>query len=280
MCRLILIETSTSLCSTALAENGKIICSRRSSEPRAHASLTAVFVKEMMDEAGWSAPDAVAVSMGPGSYTGLRVGVSTAKGLCFGWKVPLIAISTLDILARQAIEAGLPDGCAGILPMVDARRMEVYTAPYSPTGQRLGDIAPVVLDPDSFSDLFASGPIVVIGDAAEKFRMLKGATGASPWRACPPPDRGRGRGPSNGAPGNLGLLGCSQMGGAVVSEANEVPPEAGLPCADGYVQACPEAAAMLVPAMQKYAKKEFEDIAYFEPFYLKQFIATTPKKLF
>ncbi|MBR5703682.1 MAG: tRNA (adenosine(37)-N6)-threonylcarbamoyltransferase complex dimerization subunit type 1 TsaB [Bacteroidales bacterium] len=236
MCRLILIETSTSLCSTALAENGRIICSRRSSEPRAHASLTAVFVKEMMDEAGWTAPDAVAVSMGPGSYTGLRVGVSTAKGLCFGWKVPLIAISTLDILARQAIEAGLPDGCAGILPMVDARRMEVYTAPYTPTGQRLGDIAPVVLDPDSFSDLFASGPIVVIGDAADKFRMLKGATGASP--------------------------------------------EAGLPCADGFVQACPEAAAMLVPAMQKYAKKEFEDIAYFEPFYLKQFIATTPKKLF
>ena len=267
MCRLILIETSTSLCSTALAENGRIICSRRSSEPRAHASLTAVFVKEMMDEAGWTAPDAVAVSMGPGSYTGLRVGVSTAKGLCFGWKVPLIAVSTLDILARQAIEAGLPDGCKAILPMVDARRMEVYTAVFSPTGERLGDIAPVVLDPDSFSDLFASGPVVVIGDAADKFRTLKGATGASPWRACPPPDRGRGRGPS-------------QMGGAVVSEANGVPPEAGLPCADGYVQACPEAAAMLVPAMQKYAKKEFEDVAYFEPFYLKQFIATTPKKLF
>ena len=226
MSKLLFIETSTALCSTALAENGRILCCRSSSEPRAHASLTAVFVKEMMDEAGWSAPDAVAVSMGPGSYTGLRVGVSTAKGLCFGWKVPLIAISTLDILTHQAIEAGLPDGCAAILPMVDARRMEVYTAPYSPTGQRLGDIAPVVLEPDSFSDLFASGPVVIIGDAADKFRTLKGATGAS------------------------------------------------------YVQACPEAAAMLVPAMQKYENKEFEDVAYFEPFYLKQFIATTPKKLF
>ena len=228
MCRLILIETSTSLCSTALAENGRIICSRRSSEPRAHASLTAVFVKEMMDEAGWSAPDAVAVSMGPGSYTGLRVGVSTAKGLCFGWKVPLIAVSTLDILARQAIEAGLPEDCAAILPMVDARRMEVYTAPYSPAGKRLGDITPVVLDPNSFSDLFASGPVVVIGDAAEKFKNCH-------------------------------------------SERSE-----GI----SFIQACPEATAMLIPAMQKYAKKEFEDVAYFEPFYLKQFIATTPKKLF
>ena len=229
MCRLILIETSTSLCSTALAENGRIICSRRSSEPRAHASLTAVFVQEMMNEAGWNAPDAVAVSMGPGSYTGLRVGVSTAKGLCFGWKVPLIAVSTLDILARQAIEAGLPDGCAAILPMVDARRMEVYTAPYSPAGERLGDIAPVVLDPTSFSDLFASGPVVVIGDAAEKFKNCH-------------------------------------------SERSEG--------TSSFIQTCPEATAMLVPAMKKYAKKEFEDVAYFEPFYLKQFIATTPKKIF
>ena len=250
MCRLILIETSTSLCSTALAENGRIICSRRSSEPRAHASLTAVFVQEMMNEAGWNAPDAVAVSMGPGSYTGLRVGVSTAKGLCFGWKVPLIAVSTLDILARQAIEAGLPDGCAGILPMVDARRMEVYTAPYSPAGERLGDIAPVVLDPDSFSDLFASGPVVVIGDAADKFATLRGtplpsATGKGPVRV------------PQGEPGT---------GIARPQES--------------FRQACPEATAMLVPTMQKYAKKEFEDVAYFEPFYLKQFIATTPKKLF
>ena len=245
MCKLVLIETSTALCSTALAENGRIICSRRSSEPRAHASLTAVFVQEMMNEAGWNAPDAVAVSMGPGSYTGLRVGVSTAKGLCFGWKVPLIAVSTLDILARQAIEAGLPDGCAGILPMVDARRMEVYTAPYSPAGERLGDIAPVVLDPDSFSDLFASGPIVVIGDAADKFQTLKSASEASH---------------------------CHSEHTSCHSERSEG--------TSSFIQTCPEATAMLVPAMQKYEKKEFEDVAYFEPFYLKQFIATTPKKLF
>lgn len=229
MPRLLLIETSTSLCSTALAEDGRIVCSRRSTEPRAHASLTAVFVKEMLEESGWTVRelDAVAVSAGPGSYTGLRVGSSTAKGLCFGGQVPLIAVSTLDILARQAIEAGLPEGCKAILPMVDARRMEVYTAVYSPEGARLTDISPVILDENSFADLFASGPVAVIGDAAEKF---------APLRAT----------------------------------------------ADGsvYMQCCPEANAMLVPAMRKYEKKEFEDTAYFEPFYLKQFIATTPKKLF
>lgn len=229
MPRLLLIETSTSLCSTALAEDGRIVCSRRSTEPRAHASLTALFVKEMLEESGWTVRelDAVAVSAGPGSYTGLRVGSSTAKGLCFGGQVPLIAVSTLDILARQAIEAGLPEGCKAILPMVDARRMEVYTAVYSPEGARLTDISPVILDENSFADLFASGPVAVIGDAAEKFAPLRTTAAGSVFMQC-----------------------------------------------------CPEASAMLVPAMRKYEKKEFEDTAYFEPFYLKQFIATTPKKLF
>lgn len=229
MPRLLLIETSTSLCSTALAEDGRIVCSRRSTEPRAHASLTAVFVKEMLEESGWTVRelDAVAVSAGPGSYTGLRVGSSTAKGLCFGGQVPLIAVSTLDILARQAIEAGLPEGCKAILPMVDARRMEVYTAVYSPDGARLTDISPVILDENSFADLFASGPVAVIGDAAEKFAPLRATADGSVFMQC-----------------------------------------------------CPEASAMLVPAIRKYEKKEFEDTAYFEPFYLKQFIATTPKKLF
>ncbi|MBR0174124.1 MAG: tRNA (adenosine(37)-N6)-threonylcarbamoyltransferase complex dimerization subunit type 1 TsaB [Bacteroidales bacterium] len=244
MPRLVFIETSTALCSTALAENGRIISTRKSSEPRAHASLTAVFVKEMLDEAGWKVSnlDAVCVSKGPGSYTGLRVGVSTAKGLCFGGGVPLIAVDTLEILAHQAIEVGLPEGCKAILPMVDARRMEVYTAVFSPAGERLGDIAPVVLDANSFADLFASGPVVVIGDAAEKFKNCHSEP--IPCHSEPTP--------------------CH-------SERSE-----GI----SFIQTCPEASAMLVPAMAKFAKKEFEDVAYFEPFYLKQFIATTPKKLF
>jgi tRNA threonylcarbamoyladenosine biosynthesis protein TsaB len=217
------------MCSVALAEDERIVCSHRSTEPRAHASLTAVFVKEMLEESGWTVRelDAVAVSAGPGSYTGLRVGSSTAKGLCFGGQLPLIAVNTLDILARQAIEAGLPEGCKAILPMVDARRMEVYTAVYSPEGIRQTDISPVILDENSFAGLFASGPVAVIGDAAEKFAPLRATADGSVFMQC-----------------------------------------------------CPEASAMLVPAMRKYEKKEFEDTAYFEPFYLKQFIATTPKKLF
>ena len=102
--RIILIETSTALCSAALAEDGAITAYRESSAPKAHASLTAVFINEILDERGISLSDcdAVCVSMGPGSYTGLRVGVSTAKGLCFGSGKPLIAVGTLDTLVAQA----------------------------------------------------------------------------------------------------------------------------------------------------------------------------------
>ena len=102
--RIILIETSTALCSTALAENGAIVSYRESSAPKAHASLTAVFVQEMLSERGLSLSDcdAICVSMGPGSYTGLRVGVSTAKGLCFGSGKPLLAVGTLDTIVAQA----------------------------------------------------------------------------------------------------------------------------------------------------------------------------------
>jgi len=112
MSRIILIETATSMLSVAIVEDGKIIASAKSGEPRMQASLTAPFVKEVLDKAGLGVKDcdAVAVSMGPGSYTGLRVGVSTAKGLAFGAGIPLIGISTLDILARQGVESGAADG--------------------------------------------------------------------------------------------------------------------------------------------------------------------------
>ena len=133
---LILIETSTELCSTAMASDGKIVSYRESDTPRSHASMTAVFADEMLKETGLNVRDcsAVCVSMGPGSYTGLRVGVSTAKGLCFGAGIPLIAVGTLDTLVWQAIGTVLPEGCRYIVPMIDARRMEVYTAIFSPDG--------------------------------------------------------------------------------------------------------------------------------------------------
>ncbi len=112
--RIILIETSTALCSVALAEDGAVVGYRESSAPKAHASLTAVFIQEMLGERGLTMADcdAVCVSMGPGSYTGLRVGVSTAKGLCFGSGKPLLAVGTLDTLVAQAAAACYPAAAA------------------------------------------------------------------------------------------------------------------------------------------------------------------------
>ena len=221
---IILLETSTSLCSVALLEGDAITARRFSTEPRAHASMTAPFVQEVLAERGLKVSDcdAVCLSMGPGSYTGLRVGSSTAKGLCFGGGIPLLAVSTLDVLVAQAVAAGLPEGCRYIVPMIDARRMEVYTAVYAADGQRLTEVAPVVVD-DSFE---VKEGTVFIGDGAAK---------------CEEVLKGEGR---------------------------------------WFRQECPRADAMLEPALREWRSGNFRDTAYFEPFYLKDFIATTPKKLF
>lgn len=230
MPKIILIETSTSLCSAALAIDGKIVSRRESSEPRAHAAMTAPYVAEVLQEQGLKVSDcdAVCVSAGPGSYTGLRVGSSTAKGLCFAAGIPLLAVGTLDILVWQAIEGGLlPEGCRYIIPMIDARRMEVYSAVYSAAGERLTEIAPSVIDGSSFAKKRAGGPVLFIGDGAGKCADILAAEGSS------------------------------------------------------FVQACPRADAMLTPGLREYNEKRFKDTAYFEPFYLKDFVATvSSKKLF
>lgn len=226
MARIIYIETSTALCSTALSVDGRIVSERRDSERR-HASLTAPFVNEMLDEQGLSVKDcdAVCVGMGPGSYTGLRVGVSTAKGLCFGAGIPMIAVGSLDTLVWQAIGRGLlPDGCRHIVPMIDARRMEVYTAVFSVDGTQITETEPKVVDAGGFADILSEGPVLFIGDGASK---------------CSP----------------------------VLTSPNAF-----------FVQACPEASSMLVPAEKKLAASLFEDTAYFEPFYLKEFVPTVPKR--
>ena len=228
---IILIETSTSLCTTALVRDGKIVCTRESKEARSQAAMTAPFVKEMLEEAGIGVSDcdAVCVSAGPGSYTGLRVGVSTAKGLCFASGIPLISVNTLEILVHQAISEGLvPEGCKHIIPMIDARRMEVYAAVFSrdEAGRfvQSGEISPVVVDAASFKKEKEEGKVLFIGDGAGK---------------CEP------------------LL-------------------AGDNCV--FVQTNPRAEAMLVPALKAFKEKRFESTAYFEPFYLKQFVATVSKK--
>ncbi|MGM9786111.1 MAG: tRNA (adenosine(37)-N6)-threonylcarbamoyltransferase complex dimerization subunit type 1 TsaB [Candidatus Cryptobacteroides sp.] len=221
--RIILIETSTALCSCAIAQDGEIVAYRESSAPKSHASLTAVFVQEMLDSLGTklSDCDAVCVSMGPGSYTGLRVGVSTAKGLCFGAKKPLLAAGTLDTLVAKAENPGNYDY---IVPMVDARRMEVYSAVYRNDGTRITDVAPAIIDGNSFSEYLADSKVLFIGDGAGK---------------------------------------CE---GTIVS------PNA------SFIQCCPDARAMLRPALKEFHAGNFQDVAYFEPFYLKEFVATTSKK--
>lgn len=227
MSRILLIETSTSLCSVALAVDGRVAVNRESAEPRAHAALTAPYVQEVLSEAGLRAAelDAVCVSAGPGSYTGLRVGVSTAKGICFAAGVPLLSVGTLEVLVHQArTEGWLPDGCRYVIPMIDARRMEVYTAVFTPEGERLTEVEPRVIDAESFREERAAGPVLFVGDGAGKCREA--------------------------------------LDGENVH----------------FVQACPRAAAMLTPALAEFEAGHFRDVAYFEPFYLKDFVATVSRK--
>ena len=251
---IILIETSTALCSTALVENGVLTSYRESSAPKAHASLTAVFIQEMLDERGLTLADcdAVCVSKGPGSYTGLRVGVSTAKGLCFGSGKPLIAVGTLDTLVFQALsdstpinEDGTPHVIARseatwqsvpfkyIIPMMDARRMEVYTAVFkiatTPEESRndveqITETAPMIIDENSFAEYLEQGPCLFIGDGAGK---------------------------------------CAD----VLKHPNA-----------HFRQCYPQASSMLAPALAALKAGDFKDVAYFEPFYLKEFVATVSKK--
>ena len=222
MDNILLIETSTALCSVALAQDGAITSYRESSAPKAHASLTAVFIQEMLAERGLTLADcdAICVSKGPGSYTGLRVGVSTAKGLCFGSGKPLLAVGTLDTLVAQADEIG---GIKYIIPMIDARRMEVYTAVFE-NGVQITETSPMIIDETSFAEYLEQGPCLFIGDGAGK---------------------------------------CAD----VIKHPNAQ-----------FCQCWPKASAMLVPAMAAYKEKRFEDVAYFEPFYLKEFVATVSKK--
>ena len=150
--------------------------------------MTAPFVREMLDELGLKADDcdAVCVSAGPGSYTGLRVGSSTAKGLCFASGKPLLAVGTLELLAWQALEDGLlPDGCRYVIPMIDARRMEVYTAVFSPDMKKLGDTKPLIVGPDSFAEQLEEGPVLFIGDGAEKCSGLITSPNAHFVQTCP-----------------------------------------------------------------------------------------------
>lgn len=226
MARIILIETSTAMCSAALAEDGKITAYREDAD-RAHASRLAPMIDDILKDKGLTVKDcdAVGVCMGPGSYTGLRVGVSTAKGLCFGASIPLLATGSLDTLVWAAIDGNMvPEGCRYIVPMIDARRMEVYTALFTPDGKQISETEPKIIDADSFAKELSEGTVLFVGDGAKKCEETLAGPNAH------------------------------------------------------FVNIYPDARGMLQPIMARYNEKRFEDVAYFEPFYLKDFVATVSRK--
>lgn len=219
------IETSTSVCSTALSQNGVCLAEKIKYEGPSHASQLSPFVQAMIDhaQANHLAIDAVAVSCGPGSYTGLRIGVSTAKGLCYGWGVPLIAINTLEIMA-DTVRNSVPAN-ALLCPMIDARRMEVYAAFFDTKLNPIRPTAADIIDENSYTDLMKDHSVYFFGNGADKCKT-----------AITHPN------------------------------ANFLP------------EIHPIAKNMINLAAQAFEQKRFEDVAYFEPFYLKEFVATTPKE--
>lgn len=230
---ILLLETATDSCSVALSCGNTVIAEKYINEPKAHASLLAKYIKDILSENNITIHDccAVAVSEGPGSYTGLRVGVSCAKGLCYGANKPLIGVGTLDTIAQCAIDNSLMKEESTalesflIVPMIDARRMEVYTATFNSKGLALSNTEAKILDENSFAKELESNRILFTGNGAEKFKPL-------------------------------------------INNQNAF-----------FAEQLPHASGMRIIAADKFNKKEFKDTAYFEPFYLKDFIAGKPKKL-
>ena len=219
------LETSTKQCSVALAHKGELLASRiLLNDSFSHSEKLHLFISEVLQEAKLKSADldAVAVSKGPGSYTGLRIGVAAAKGLCFGLDIPLIALNALEILVQASTEQNTDY----IIPMMDARRMEVYTAVFDSRRNWVEDTSALVLSRDSFKELLKDQTVLVLGDGAQKFKELN-------------------------------------------PEINAV-----FPSEIFY----PKAVDMIPLAWEKFNSQVFVSLAYFEPFYLKDFQTTPPKK--
>lgn len=174
MAVIIMLETSGRLCSAAVEKDGDILLSRTSAEEHAHAANLPLFLQEALDllkERG-EKPDAVAVSGGPGSYTGLRIGVSCAKGVCYALGIPLIAVDTLELIALTAAERIAPSADTLICPMIDARRMEVYTATFDSTLAPVAAARPEIIDGGSFSGTLSAHKVLFCGSGADKCREV------------------------------------------------------------------------------------------------------------
>lgn len=217
------LETSTKNCSVAISRNGKLLClCEEYDENYGHSEKLHQFVNWALEgaEISLNEIDAVCVSKGPGSYTGLRIGVSAAKGFCFGLKIPMLSLNSLEILAQSQINKGFDL----IIPMIDARRMEVYTAVFDTSGKMISEIEAKILDENSFQEL-ADQKIVFVGDGVEKSKSILN-----------------------------------------------------LPTAEFIDNSHPFAKNMIELAEKKFEEKTFEDVAYFEPFYLKEFMTGAKKK--
>lgn len=168
------LDTATDICSVALTRAGEVVAYRENSDGNSHARILLPFVEEVLKEAAVKPQElaAVAVSMGPGSYTGLRIGTSTAKGLCYALEIPLIAVPTLQIIAAGASKNLTDTQDVTFCPMLDARRMEVFTALYDNNLQPLNDVAAVIVDETTFAETLAKKVTVFCGNGAEKCRPL------------------------------------------------------------------------------------------------------------
>lgn len=174
------IETSTNCCSAAITINGQAVASRENLVGANHASELPVFIDQLLQEAreqGWQL-DAVALSQGPGSYTGLRIGASTAKGLCYGMNIPLIPVDTLQVLCATLLHTTSLEDSTLLCPMLDARRMEVYTALYEPTANNEyqilnnGTVEAKIIDEESFSEILDRQTVHFFGNGAEKCQTV------------------------------------------------------------------------------------------------------------
>ena len=219
------IETSTDVCSVALSEDGAVLFSKEDFDGPQHAVTLGVFVDEVLSMADSHAKpiDAVAVSCGPGSYTGLRIGASMAKGICYGRNIPLIALPTLKVMSVPVLLMDeLPED-ALLCPMIDARRMEVYLQLFNSDAEPLSDVTAEIITEQSLNEWRknSSKNLVVFGSGAAKCADILGAT---------------------------------------------------------LLNVTPSVRGMAQLAEEKFANRQFADTAYFEPFYLKEFVVTTSKK--
>jgi tRNA threonylcarbamoyladenosine biosynthesis protein TsaB len=221
-CIILGIETGGDNCSVTLSKGNKIVALKES-EGREHSKYLSIFIDKIIKDSGFSYEDidAVAVSKGPGSYTGLRIGVATAKGICYGTGKPLIAINSLLSLASVCRNSLSPVSSQLIYcPMIDARRLEVYTALFDLSLRQISDTEAMIISENSFAEILSTRPICFFGSGATKCK-------------------------------------------GIITSPNAV-----------FVEIENSASGLVCPAVEAFNNNQFEDVAYFEPFYLKDFVVT------